>query len=436
MAQTGRIDQYEIQKLLGSGGSAEVFQVKNSETSEKFALKLSNQSLSFEKELKITKSLSHISGVPKIYNYGQFNKRPYFVSQLLGRNLSYNNSEKPFSLQFISKVAWQLLILLEKIHEIGVIHKDLKPSNILLSSDNSQIFLIDFGISSTFLLKGSHKRFKTTQKLIGTPGFASINTHFSFKASRRDDLESLCYSLIYLFFGKLPWRSFQSLTSLEKWKFILKNKQNFLNTPESKILPQELCEMLKYSRSLNYEQSPNYQYLRSLCEKLSGMTTMDFKIEILQKKEKRKVRKSQKLQRPKKNSNIRNSNKTVKFFKDEKVGVSKKIKNLSSCETTGDKRLKLYRNDKEKGEKNGKLAVSISQVNLIHNKKGSDSESDDKKLKISSCDTLTSHESSIDSDPLTPKSDLPEFKNRFLIFKQTAKNNSLNPEDIKSCILF
>jgi len=89
------------------------------------------------------------------------------------------------------------------------------------------VYLIDFGLSKFYIdEKGKHIKYKDGKQLTGTARYASIFTHMGIDQSRRDDLESLAYTLIYLIKGDLPWKSIKSKTKKEKYEHILKMKKN------------------------------------------------------------------------------------------------------------------------------------------------------------------------------------------------------------------
>merc|ERR1712196_497707 len=97
-----------------------------------------------------------------------------------------------------------ILCILKKIHEIGIIHRDIKPENVMLHGN--KIFLIDFGLSKYYRTScGKHIPMKSGLGMLGTNRFASLHVHNGYTASRRDDLEMLGNTLLYLYHGKLPW---------------------------------------------------------------------------------------------------------------------------------------------------------------------------------------------------------------------------------------
>jgi len=99
------------------------------------------------------------------------------------------------------------------LHQCGFIHRDIKPQNIVLGLEKKQasnkIYLIDFGLASQYLNEnGQHiKPTKNYNSVVGTALFASINAHQGCEISRKDDIESLMYTLIYLLIGTLPWKN-------------------------------------------------------------------------------------------------------------------------------------------------------------------------------------------------------------------------------------
>jgi hypothetical protein len=94
-----------------------------------------------------------------------------------------------------------------------------------------------------------HNPIKKSNNLIGSLTYASINAHNCIELSRRDDMESLGYMLAFFYLGTLPW---QELV-LENIEIIKNLKQNITNK-----LPPVLENYIKYVRSLEYEEKPNY----------------------------------------------------------------------------------------------------------------------------------------------------------------------------------
>ncbi len=100
--------------------------------------------------------------------------------------------------------------------------------------------------------------------LAGTPRYASISNHLGIAQSRRDDLESVAYMLIYFLKGKLPWQGLKASDKRTKYGLILECKQNTTIQSLCEGLPREFSEFLQYSRAMRFDQEPNLDYTRKL----------------------------------------------------------------------------------------------------------------------------------------------------------------------------
>ena len=135
---------------------------------------------------------------------------------------------------------------------------------------NDVLYLIDFGLSKKYIdpKTGKHVKFKNNHRLNGTARFASIHALEGYELSRRDDLESLCYVLVYLLKGNLPWTRIKNKNKYEKYKVILNMKKKM---SEDILIGDknnsEFIDFLKYCRNLKFEEAPDYNYLRGLMTK-------------------------------------------------------------------------------------------------------------------------------------------------------------------------
>ena len=146
------------------------------------------------------------------------------------------------------------------VHKKGIVLRYLKPGNMVIGEDKNKdfIYLIDFEISKKYLINEEHIPYRNNIDVRGNRDYISINTHNGIEISRRDDIESLGYNLIYFMKGELPWRKERDSKS------ILEKKINTSLDELCKGLPKEFKDFIKYSRDLEFEQEPDYNYLNKL----------------------------------------------------------------------------------------------------------------------------------------------------------------------------
>jgi len=133
-----------------------------------------------------------------------------------------------------------------------------------LGNSKQIAFIIDFGTAKEYwnTATGTHVPFRQGELLVGTPAFASINSHLGVELGRRDDLESLIYMLIYFLRGSLPWLKgdHEKLSSFS----ILRRKASASVDCLCRGIPAEIATMLIYTRALAFSEAPDYHYIRSL----------------------------------------------------------------------------------------------------------------------------------------------------------------------------
>ena len=262
--------KYKILDNLGKGSFGTVFLGKNIQTNEKVAIKIEKRKIVrpfLEREAYILFSLKG-PGIPELKSFGRTKKFNILVESLLGKSLLqlYTNNGKSFSLKDICMLGIQILERLEYIHNKNYIHRDIKPQNIVIGKEDKRIiYLIDFGLAKKYRTdKGKHVKFTQTNHIAGTPRFCSINALRGVEQSRKDDLESLSYLIVYFFKGALPWQGLKIDSKNSKFKKINRMKK------ETKVedlcfgLPETILEFCKYIKNLTFTENPDYDYMKNL----------------------------------------------------------------------------------------------------------------------------------------------------------------------------
>jgi serine/threonine protein kinase len=154
------------------------------------------------------------------------------------------------------------------LHDRHYVHLDVKPDNFLLGVGESsdQVFLVDFGLAQLFRdpVTNLHIAQSDASDFIGTARYSSINRHLGLAPSRRDDLESLVYVIVYLVKGRLPWQGILVQPDQIYEEEVLKVKQVTTVEALCEGLPQPFVKFVEHIRGLGFRSKPNYKYLHSI----------------------------------------------------------------------------------------------------------------------------------------------------------------------------
>lgn len=235
--------------------------------------------------------------IPKIYNYYPGNESPSFlIEQLLGSSINtiFKMCQRKFSLMSSLIIIQQILQIIQKLHEKGIIHRNLNPTKFLFGKEettdilmskmlkkeikinpNSQLYLIDYSEAKKFRdSENNHIKFKDKIKDFSFTNkyFCSIWAELKMEQSRRDDLYSIFYIMIYLFLGKLPWLKIKGKNKEDKREKIRNLKLSLSNFElcknVDKIISNEVELFVFYLNGLSFEDEPNYNYLNQLIDEM------------------------------------------------------------------------------------------------------------------------------------------------------------------------
>ena len=205
--------------------------------------------------------------IPYVNSFGTNSNYNILVMQLLGKSLENIFEEKKvFSVKTVSMLGYQFISILEYLHNRHIIHRDIKPDNFVMGlNDLSQyVYILDFGLAKKYRSSRTLEQFPfvNRRKITGTARYASINALRGYEQSRRDDLESVGYVLVFFLKGRLPWMGMQAKTKEHKYKKILQKKIDISTKDLCEYLPEEMEIILDYVKNLEYTESPDYEMLR------------------------------------------------------------------------------------------------------------------------------------------------------------------------------
>ena len=263
--------KYRIKKKLGEGAFGDVYIGSSIENNDLVAIKVEQRKIAkplLETEAFFLYSLRGL-GIPEVLSFGRLRNYNVLVEPLLDKSLFdlFAERRKRLALEDICLIAKQVIDRIQWVHSKNIVHRDIKPDNFLIGrKDPNVIYLIDFGLSKKYKSSttGKHIKFGFTGKLTGTVRFASANALRGGEQSRRDDLESIGYMIIFFMRGRLPWQGVTGNKKMERYLKIYKMKKNVAPEDLCKSLPKQMTDFMRYVKQLEFEQEPDYNYLRNL----------------------------------------------------------------------------------------------------------------------------------------------------------------------------
>jgi casein kinase 1 len=300
-----KLDAYILKEQLGKGTYGTIFRAEHQETKKNYAFKValnekhdrkgSDQLINeFKAYTGVLKALhnkkidSSIMGTfPEVYWCQEIrNGNEMFTvlcMQLLTTDLEQllrKSALKKISLNSVLMIALQLLQSLVQLHSVGILHCDVKPDNIMINKAQPEsLFLLDLGISRKYWDDDNNKHipYFEYKELHGTARYSSINAHMGIELTRRDDLESMAYVLLYLYAGQLPWQRIKSNKRSAYYEEILTQK---MDLPNSSFLRHGnfdvfFIELIKYVRDLTFSGLPDYQWIKEKIYECANRNDID-----------------------------------------------------------------------------------------------------------------------------------------------------------------
>lgn len=269
--------RWKIIRKIGSGTYGIVFKAMDIHTGQLYAVKTEKyQWLNLlSREIKAFASLSNVPSpvncFPRMYFNGYHHGHSVMVMDLLGPSLyevqQLYNGKIPIPM--LLKIAKDSFEILNQIHDKGIMHNDIQPSNLVLgrngSKDCRNVFVIDFGMADTFRdARGAHLRSRFSKRVFSTREFGSITAHKRRVLSRRDDIECIIYTLVYLSKGSLPWSQFVRQNPKPEYADVIDRKVSVAPAELFSDLPLQFMELWKYFKSLRFSDEPDYPLIQTL----------------------------------------------------------------------------------------------------------------------------------------------------------------------------
>lgn len=259
--------RYKIVNKIGAGSYGLIFKGVDITNDKEVAIKIEETNCEIPQvlyEAKVYHTLQGNVGIPKLHWAGVEGDYNVLVMETCGPSLEHLRKfcGGRFSLKTTLMLAIQLVERLKTFHSHWLLHRDMKPDNLLIGSsrDPKTLFIIDYGLAKAYRHKitGKHIPSRKGKGITGTVRYSSIHTHRGIESARRDDMESALYVLIYLFKGSLPWqnstKNFETRDELADYIYDVKE-----NSPTNEIwagMPEEFPSLLEYTRELKFQEKP------------------------------------------------------------------------------------------------------------------------------------------------------------------------------------
>lgn len=229
-----RLGRYTIHEIIGVGGMGVVYRGADDVLNRVVAIKtLKSVKIGreladpFIEEARAMARLSH-EHVVRVYDVGEIDSRPFFVMEYLtGQSLSKRIRQGQVSLQLGTELFKKILQGVHAVHKIGLVHRDIKPDNIMLSLDSIKCHLLDFGLADELCVERD-----VSKRLSGTPGFIAPERLRGYPADYKSDYFSLGCVAYEIFSGKRAFDSDSTQAVISSMQRFDPRDADWRDTPE------------------------------------------------------------------------------------------------------------------------------------------------------------------------------------------------------------
>ncbi len=262
-------DRYEVIEELGGGGMGSVYKVFDRKINDKVALKLIRPEIAFDaktverfnNELKLARKVTH-RNICRLYDLGEHGKLHFITMEYVsGQDLKRMiRMTRQLSIGTAVAITRQICEGLAESHRLGVVHRDLKPQNIMIDSDGN-VKIMDFGIARSLYSKGV----TMTGVLVGTPEYMSPEQAEASDVDHRADIYALGIILYEMVTGEVPFRGETPLSIAIKHREEIPKDPCDLNAQ----IPEDLCAVIL--RCLEKKKERRYDSAQALLKDLTDI---------------------------------------------------------------------------------------------------------------------------------------------------------------------
>ena len=277
-----KLGHYKILSLLGKGGMGAVYLAEDSKLDRKIAVKLLSKEFGrdtdklnrFIREAKAASALNH-PNILTVYEIGEVGGINYIATEFIdGKVLSQHNSKEKITLESVLDISIQIVSALQTAHEAGIVHRDIKPDNLMIRRDGI-VKVLDFGLAKLSEKQSANESDSEAAKIakattnpgmiMGTPNYMSPEQARGKGITHQTDIFSFGIVLYEMLSGKLP---FQGESAMDTIGAILHKEPLPLNQllPE---LPDEIEQIV--NRTLRKNTDERYQNTKDLLADLRSV---------------------------------------------------------------------------------------------------------------------------------------------------------------------
>ncbi|CAD6199545.1 unnamed protein product [Caenorhabditis auriculariae] len=264
-----KVKQWRIDKKLGEGAFGAVYKCSN-EKGDFYALKVEGKDEKIQllkMEVYVLAELMKSGGrhFCKINDKGTYENFNYVVMTFVGLSLAdlrLMSPGKKFSMGTAISVGIQCLEALEDLHNIGYLHRDVKPGNYTIGrpevDELRKVYVLDFGMARKFVHEdGTIKKPRTVAGFRGTVKYAPVSCHSNRELCRQDDCETWLYMLVELTKGSLPWRNLTDIAQIGNEKRMCRTNE----IQQKKFFggcPREFIDVMRAIDGGKFFDEPDY----------------------------------------------------------------------------------------------------------------------------------------------------------------------------------